>query len=605
VDAQRHRARRALPWLYERLGRLAPTRMLDERTRAHSIAEQLVATARGVVFATVAVVKAAELLGSGTPVHAPLVLLNLTAIVYVVTTGVLSLFGRESASLQLPLLAVDVLLISGLIHVSNGADNEYYLLYYLPVLQAGVRLNLRDAVAMAIFSGALYNLIVLTNGPLTHISVPAPMRSLAFGGSAITMALIFGLLSSGVRRQMQRGEEIVQLGQRICSSADFGGPEGSDRPEAEDALGAVGPLAASLELTETAPRSVLELVAAALGARYAFIRVQNGRDDPQPMVMLSSDGAAVPPSVCQLGEAVMGLAAPDGQALVLPELRLEPALGALADAARTAMVVPLSLGSRKLATVVLCDKDPTSISPTDTFDEGDLRIACALAPQASLVLDYASVHRAVRSVLKGAVATVAATIDAKDPYTRGHSERVAFYAVFLARALGLPQRTVEAVELGALLHDVGKIGMDETLLIGKNALDRGDWELVKRHPGMGSDIFAHMDALSFLLPALRHHHERYDGSGYPDGLQGEQIPLLARIIAIADAFDAMTFERSYRPEPLSFEGARAEIAEGAGTQFDPELAQVFVEQATPELRHQAVELATERIGKARAAANHV
>lgn len=576
--------------------------MLHERTRVHSIAEQLVATARGVVFSTVAVVKQAELLSSPAPADAALVFLNSLALVYVVITTVLSLLRRESARLQLPLLAVDVLLISGLIYASGGADNEYYLLYYITVLQAGVRLNLRDAVATATFSTGLYNLIVLTSGPLTEISVPAPMRSLAFGGSSITMALIFGFLSSGVRRQMQREDEIVRLGQAICSTADFRDRGDSERTAGPDALGAAGPLAASLELTDVAPRAVLEPLAAALGARHAFIQVKNGCEAAPATVMLSAEAEAVSESLRRLAQTAAAMTADEGQALVVPDLQQHPSLRRFADVAETLMVVPLSLGSRRLATVVLLGKVETSISPTSRFENSDLRLACALAPQASLVLDYASLNWAVRSVLKGAVATVAATIDAKDPYTRGHSERVAFYAAFLARAYGLPQRTVEAVELGALLHDVGKIGMDDTLLIGKNALDRGDWEVVRKHPGLGSDIFAHMDALSFLLPALRHHHERHDGTGYPDGLRGEETPLIARIIAIADAFDAMTFERSYRPQPLSFEEACAEVLAGAGTQFDPELARVFVDHATPELRHQAVELARMKMGAVRAVA---
>lgn len=552
------------------------------------------------VFATVAIVKAVELLrDGGLPA---LVFLNLLALGYVGTTTIVSLLGKESGQLQLPLLAVDVILISGLIHVSGGADNEYYLLYYLPVLQAGVRLNLRDAVAMATFSSGLYNLIVLTNGPLTAISVPAPVRSLTFGGSSIMMAVIFGLLSSGLRRRMQRDEEIVRLGQRICTSADVFTLDGPDAAEAGDALGAAGPLAASLQLTETAPQAVLELMAAALGAEHAFIRTETGREKAKCTLAWTSTEGAVPDSLCRLAEKVLALSDPDGQALVLSDLSREPDLREFAGDARTVLVAPLSLGTRRLATILLCDKVATSISPTDQFEESDLRLACALAPQASLVLDYARLHRAVRSVLKGAVATLAATIDARDPYTRGHSERVAFYAAFLARALGLPDRSVEAVELGALLHDVGKIGMDETLLIGKRALDQSDWALVKEHPGVGSDIFAHMDELSFLLPALRHHHERYDGTGYPDGLMGERIPLLARIIAIGDAFDAMTFERSYRPKPLSFDEASVQISAGAGSQFDPELARLFVERATPELQHQAVELARRKMDETRAAA---
>ncbi|MBM3499165.1 MAG: HD domain-containing protein [Armatimonadetes bacterium] len=184
-------------------------------------------------------------------------------------------------------------------------------------------------------------------------------------------------------------------------------------------------------------------------------------------------------------------------------------------------------------------------------------------------------------------------MDAKDADTRGHSTRVAHYAGFLARAVGLSPDWVEAVELGGLLHDAGKIGLDDFLLRGVNQLGPEEWDLVRQHPETGRAIFANLEELAFLLPALECHHERYDGTGYPRGLSGRQIPMLARIMAVADAFDAMTSERRYRRRTMGFEEARDEIAAEGGGQFDPELARLFARHATPELLEEARALTRE------------
>jgi len=217
----------------------------------------------------------------------------------------------------------------------------------------------------------------------------------------------------------------------------------------------------------------------------------------------------------------------------------------------------------------------------------DLRVALALSPQAALLLDHARLHGGLYAALRDACATLASAMGARDEYTSGHSARVAFYSVFLARQLGLPRWCLEAVELGALLHDIGKIALDEVILQGAGRLDDADLDLVRRHPDIGASIFSHMDELQALLPAIRHHHERYDGGGYPDGLAGTEITLLARIVGLADAFDAMTFRRPYRDRALTFEEACDELLLNAGRQFDPDLARRFVAAATPDLVEQA------------------
>jgi putative nucleotidyltransferase with HDIG domain len=164
------------------------------------------------------------------------------------------------------------------------------------------------------------------------------------------------------------------------------------------------------------------------------------------------------------------------------------------------------------------------------------------------------------------------SIEARDPYTSGHSRRVNLYSVTIARALGLPDRTVERVGRAALLHDVGKIHEKYApILRNPNRLSADEWIVMKEHPIDGANLVSTVSGLSELVPAIRAHHENWDGTGYPNALKGEDIPLEARIITFADTIDAMTSERPYRP-PLGEQQVRVEILRARGTQFDPELA---------------------------------
>jgi len=179
---------------------------------------------------------------------------------------------------------------------------------------------------------------------------------------------------------------------------------------------------------------------------------------------------------------------------------------------------------------------------------------------------------------------LAATIEARDPYTYGHSRKVRAYAVALAEALGLPSEKVALVSHAALLHDIGKIGILDEVLNKPSMLDNQEWELIKSHPQLSRNIVGHVPSLTPCLPAILHHHERWDGNGYPAGLKGKAIPLEARILAVADAFDAMTSPRPYRA-PLLFKEAIDELKRCSGSQFDPALVKAFLpvaETTTPE-----------------------
>jgi len=398
-------------------------------------------------------------------------------------------------------------------------------------------------------------------------------------GLLLGIALAYGLVQKAAEARRWVGAvEVLRT-----TGLDPSGPPAAPGALAQaDQLGLAGSLAAALRVPDTTPATILQVMSDVLGARQAFIRFE-GRDGQTQWLAVAREA----PEAQRARELAEALAARDGSSLIVPRVKRDRFLRPFADLADSALALRLTLGERRLATVVLCGKTPTPISPSRQFGPDDLRIALALAPQASLLLDHARLHRGLYTALRDAVATLASAVGARDEYTSGHSARVARYAACLARAMELPDWCVEAVELGALLHDIGKIGMDEVILRSSAVLTDADRDLVHQHPDTGAGIFSHMDELSALLPAIRHHHERHDGRGYPDGLAGAEIPLLARIVCVADSFDAMTFRRPYRDRALSVEEACEELRQNAGTQFDPELVRLFVEHVTPELVEEA------------------
>ncbi len=174
------------------------------------------------------------------------------------------------------------------------------------------------------------------------------------------------------------------------------------------------------------------------------------------------------------------------------------------------------------------------------------------------------------------VGSLIMAIEEKDKYTRGHSHRVAFYSSMVAQTMNLNNEEKKELEYAALLHDVGKIGISEQILNKPGRLNQVEYEIIKTHPSKGVKILEPLKFLDNILPIIEAHHERYDGKGYPHGLIHEQIPMLARIICVCDAYDAMTSDRSYR-KPLAKEIALREITDGSGSQFDPTVVEAFID----------------------------
>ncbi|SNB46702.1 HD domain-containing phosphohydrolase [Geobacter sp. DSM 9736] len=197
-----------------------------------------------------------------------------------------------------------------------------------------------------------------------------------------------------------------------------------------------------------------------------------------------------------------------------------------------------------------------------------------VAAQMAVALENAKLYEDMRSLFISTISSLTNVIDAKSPWTKGHSERVMHIASSIAKEMGLPEAVVERVRLGGLLHDIGKIGIMEALLEKPEVLSEDEFPPLRLHPEKGVAILAPIEQLQDVLSAILYHHERYDGTGYPKGLKGEDIPLEARIVTVADSFDAMVEDRPYH-KALTVQEALEELGKNAGTQFDPVVVERF------------------------------
>jgi len=200
-----------------------------------------------------------------------------------------------------------------------------------------------------------------------------------------------------------------------------------------------------------------------------------------------------------------------------------------------------------------------------------------LAHQKELEDQLQSALGALKSATLSTLEAFTETIEQKDPYTKGHCSRVRTISLAIARTLNFSDEALHTLEGGALLHDIGKIGIPEEILNKPSKLTKAEYQLIKEHPVAGERIVKHIDLFQAYRPIIRSHHERMDGKGYPDGLKGDQIPLDVRIVSLADAFDAMTTSRAYR-SALPTEIAVEELKLFSGTQFDPDLVNLFIEK---------------------------
>ncbi|TMQ57222.1 MAG: response regulator [Candidatus Eisenbacteria bacterium] len=271
--------------------------------------------------------------------------------------------------------------------------------------------------------------------------------------------------------------------------------------------------------------------------------------------------------------AVLPVAGEEGRPVRLGDLSEDPSLercvGPLYAAGFT-LVCPVMMKQKLTALLAVGEK----VSGQE-FQSTDLEMVKALSESAGIAIENARLFKDLQETYLATVRVLVSTIEAKDPYTHGHTERVAQYSVGIAKEMDFTQDEIQTIQLGAFLHDIGKLHTSDSILHKPGALTDEEWRMVKAHPVRGAQMLQGVKFLEKATDLVRHHHERVDGKGYPDGLRGDEITIGAKIVNVADAFDAMTTERPYR-QGLTMEQAVAQLEDKAGTQFAKEIVEVMV-----------------------------
>jgi response regulator RpfG family c-di-GMP phosphodiesterase len=234
------------------------------------------------------------------------------------------------------------------------------------------------------------------------------------------------------------------------------------------------------------------------------------------------------------------------------------------------MVVPIKRKEQTIGIMLI-----TNLTGNKKFTEKDFQFISTLVNQASIAIENAQLYEELQNHFTDTIRALVTAMETKDSYTYGHSDRVTRYSMMIAKQLSIPQGEVRQLEYIALLHDIGKIGIEEEILRKPTSLTKEEWSIVKNHSALGGSIVKPIKFLKDGEETIRHHHEWFDGTGYPDGLAGETIPEYSRIIAVADAFDAMTSERPYR-KGMADATALAELRRCSGEQFDPKMVELFI-----------------------------
>ena len=269
------------------------------------------------------------------------------------------------------------------------------------------------------------------------------------------------------------------------------------------------------------------------------------------------------------GEGIAGKVFQRGEPIMINDMHTND--NESIDAGSSSICVPLKVKEKCLGVLSITDK-----LSGEPFDKSDLDMMVTLASQIAVSLNNAKLYEDLETSYLSAVRALANSIDAKDTYTMGHSERVAKYSIEIGKIMNLSDEDLKNLYIGALLHDIGKIGISEAIINKPDKLTNEEFQQIKTHPSRGAMIIEPAKFLKEKVPLIKYHHERFDGKGYPEGLKGEEIPLLARIICVADSFDAMTSKRAYR-DTMPLEFARKEMIRCSETQFDPRIVGAFLE----------------------------
>lgn len=413
-------------------------------------------------------------------------------------------------------------------------------------------------------------------------------RSLDHGGSVVELPLVgegdrvvgrvtfLSPLPAGELDSDERAA-LVAFGEQAGAAWENAWLRRSLRQQSEDLNRSAGELSTLVEVSRALvaldQHEVLDQI---LGRAIALMAAERGSLmllDPDRGELRIETARGLPAAIVEstrirLGEGFAGRVAATGEGVRLIDT-LEP--GSARAGVRDALCVPLRVQDHIIGVLNISNKTGPGV-----FSERDLDFLSALANQAAISIQNARLFGEVRDLFLGTVSTLAKAVDAKDRYTAGHSHRVTLYALEIATRLGFTAEELDLLRIAGLMHDVGKIGVPEHILRKPGPLTATEREEMRRHPIYGARIVEPIRQLHPILPGVRWHHERFDGKGYPDALRGEDVPPQARVLMVADAFDAMTSDRPYR-DALDDSVALAELREGCGGQWHPECVEAFLD----------------------------
>ncbi|HYE81340.1 MAG TPA: HD domain-containing phosphohydrolase [Clostridia bacterium] len=277
----------------------------------------------------------------------------------------------------------------------------------------------------------------------------------------------------------------------------------------------------------------------------------------------------------RIGEGISGWVAREGVTLNIKDVNTDPRFNSRVNKSidfkqKAMLTMPVKYKDKTIGVLQVINK-----IGAPCFTAQDEELLDSMGSQIAIAIKNAELYKELRDLLIDAISSLASAVDAKDPYTNGHSKRVTQYSIQTARKMGFDEERLELLEYMALLHDVGKIGIADSVLNKTERLTDDEFVIMKSHTIVGERILSSMKSLKNIVPGVKYHHEKYDGTGYYEGLKGEEIPFEARIISVADTYDAMTTDRPYR-KGLEHGKAISEINRCSGTQFDPEVVKHFI-----------------------------
>jgi len=467
-----------------------------------------------------------------------------THLPFVICHANMKLIWRNRTALLIGLgLGLLLILITWVAYLDGGTQGSFIHFFYIPILLASYLLGDVGGIITA-FAAALLSALL----PLSVLhDTPQPFKDIAIRG------ILFYALGVITSRLFHKLEE--------------------RREDAASLLEVSRTVNASLRPTQVL-RTITETAVHITAAKACSIRLldrERKELTPAASYGLSLDYLSKGP--VRLADSPLDREVVSGRAVTILDVRQDPRFQYPQEAGAEGLVSVFCLPLRRGEEVFGALRVYSGVR--HLWSRRERRLLQAFADQAAVALDNARLHEDLRRSYWETVSALARAIEAKDPYTMGHSERVTDYALQLGRALGLSPEQMETLRFAATLHDIGKIGLTDESLARSTHLDMSDEILVRMHPLIGISILQPVEFLAPALPPVRYHHERWDGKGYPEGLAAERIPLLARVLAVANVYDRLQTGSPLRPG-LSPREAERELRRLAGTVLDPQLTEIIL-----------------------------